>query len=369
MQQGIAIAGTHGKTTTTSLIATILAQAKLDPTFVIGGKVTGFGTNAQIGQGDYFVAEADESDASFLHLSPMITVITNIDRDHLGTYNDDFEQLKKTFLEFIYRLPFYGLAVLCIDDPELKSLMPDIARPFITYGFSEEADVRAINWVQTEQQSTFQVKLPGREELLSISSKIPGKHNVLNTLAAITVALETGVGDRAICQALAQFQGIGRRFQVLGDYEIDGKKVLMVDDYGHHPREVKAVIDSIRAGWPTKRIVMVYQPHRYSRTKALFEDFVNVLSEVDTLVLLEVYSAGEKVINGADTRALCGSIRKRGKVEPIFIEDQDKLISTLDDLLKGGDILLTQGAGNISKIAIEIAKHFTMEQSTELLES
>jgi UDP-N-acetylmuramate--alanine ligase len=357
-KQGIAVAGTHGKTTTTSLIATLFAAADLDPTFVVGGKVNSFGFNAKLGRGEYFIAEADESDASFLHLSPMISVVTNIDRDHMETYEDDFAKLCDTFLEFIHRLPFYGLAVLCIDDPIVRALMPQIIRPYITYGFSPDADVKALSWQTDKRQTTFTMSIPGQQEPIEMRLNLSGKHNVLNALAAIAVSLDANISLDCIKMGLENFKGVGRRFEILGEYNIDDKNIILIDDYGHHPREVKAVLDAVRGSWPGRRVVMVYQPHRYSRTKALFEDFAATLSEVDTLIMLEVYSAGEAEIPGVDSRTLCGSIRKRGLVDPIFVEDQNKLFSTLQDIIKDGDVVITQGAGTIGKIANMLALSF-----------
>lgn len=353
-KQGIAIAGTHGKTTTTSLVASLLTEGGLDPTFVIGGRLNSLKTNAKLGDGRYFVAEADESDASFLHLMPMISVVTNIDKDHLETYHHDFAVLKNTYLQFLHQLPFYGLAVVCLDDPEVRSILNDIARPTITYGFSEEADVRAVNFKQKMTQSTFEVLRKDRLPL-AITLNLPGKHNVLNALASIAVATEEGISDEAIQRGLLHFQGVGRRFQLLGELKHENKKISVIDDYGHHPREIQVVLEAIRAGWPERRLVMVYQPHRYTRTKALFEDFVSVLSEVDILILLEVYAAGEQPIAGADGRALAFSIRSRGQVDPVFIADKTEIYKILPNLLQDQDILLMQGAGDIGALALELA--------------
>jgi UDP-N-acetylmuramate--alanine ligase len=356
-KQGIAIAGTHGKTTTTSLVASLMAEAGLDPTFVIGGKLNSAGTNARLGEGRYFVAEACESDASFLHLTPMIAVVTNIDRDHLETYNDDFSRLKLAFLEFLHRLPFYGLAVLCADDAEIRSVLPEVARPVLTYGFSEDADYQVVDFKPAVGHSTFNVRRPNHQALLSISLNIPGRHNALNALAAITIATEEGLPDAAIQKGLAQFQGIGRRFQILAEIDTkDGGQALVIDDYGHHPREVQVVVETIRESWPSRRLVMVYQPHRYTRTKSLFEDFSSVLSEVDVLLLLEVYSAGEEPILGADSRHLCASIRIRGRVDPIFIPQKSSLNETLANVCQADDIILMQGAGDIGSLAQDIAQ-------------
>ncbi|SFX03192.1 UDP-N-acetylmuramate--L-alanine ligase [Marinospirillum alkaliphilum] len=354
-RHGIAVAGTHGKTTTTSLIASILAEAGQDPTFVIGGKLTQAGTNARLGESRYLVAEADESDASFLHLQPMVSIVTNIDADHMSTYGGDFEKLKQTFIEFLHNLPFYGLAVVCIDDEVVRELLPKISRPLLTYGFAEDADYRAVNFSQQGREISFTVLRPGELPPLDIRLKIPGRHNVLNALAAIAVATDEGIADAAIVQGLAGFQGVGRRFQQLGNFPVGQGEIMLVDDYGHHPREVEAVIQAVREGWPDRRLVMIYQPHRYTRTRDLYEDFVKVLSRVDTLVLLDVYAAGEAVIPGADGRSLSGSIRQRGKLDPLFVDAADELESLLADVLRPGDILLTQGAGDIGGIAQRLA--------------
>jgi UDP-N-acetylmuramate--alanine ligase len=354
-KEGIAVAGTHGKTTTTSLITSIIAEAGLDPTFVIGGRLNSLGANAKLGAGRYFVAEADESDASFLYLNPMVSIVTNIDRDHLETYHNDFSVLRKTYLEFLHRLPFYGLAVVCLDDEEVKAIIPDIARPVLTYGFSEEADIRVIEYVQKIHQSHFTV-LRKDKPPLSIVLNLPGRHNALNALAAIAVATEEGISDSAIQKALLNFQGVGRRFQVLGEFVTQNRSILMIDDYGHHPREIQVVLEAARSAWPERRLVMVYQPHRYTRTKMLFEDFVSVLSNVDSLVLLEVYPAGETPIAGADGRTLSGSIRSRGKIDPIFVTEKKELSQILSGLLKDQDVLLMQGAGDIGALAVELAR-------------
>lgn len=355
-KNGIAIAGTHGKTTTTSLVSRVIAEDGLDPTYVIGGLLNSLGANAKLGEGKHFVAEADESDASFLHLTPMISVITNIDRDHLETYQNDFNLLKKTYVQFLHRLPFYGLAVLCLDDKEIRGLLPQIERPVLTYGFSSDADFRAINFTQNMNKSMFEALRPGKPPL-PITLNLPGKHNVLNALAAIAVASEEGISDEAIQKGLANFQGVGRRFQVLGEFLPNNKRILMIDDYGHHPKEIEVVLEAIRAGWPEKRLVMVYQPHRYTRTKALFEDFASVLSSVDVLILLDIYSAGEAPIPGAESRLLSGSIRSRGRVDPIFVPDKAHLTEVLLGVLQDNDVLLMQGAGDIGALTSELAKN------------
>jgi UDP-N-acetylmuramate--alanine ligase len=352
-RHGIAVAGTHGKTTTTSLIASVFAAAGLDPTFVIGGRLNAAGTNAQLGTSRYLVAEADESDASFLHLQPMVAVVTNIDMDHMSTYEGDFNKLKKTFVEFLHNLPFYGLAVVCIDDPVVREILPQVKRPSMTYGLSEDADVRAINLRQNGMQTYFTVLRAGREPL-DVSVNMPGNHNVLNALATIAIATDEGLSDEAIVQGLSCFQGVGRRFQVYGELPVDGGHVMLVDDYGHHPREVAAVIKAVRGGWPERRLVMVYQPHRYSRTRDLYDDFVQVLADANVLLLMEVYPAGEEPIPGADSRQLCHSIRQRGQLDPIYIERGTELAPIVKPLLRAGDILLCQGAGDIGGLAPQL---------------
>ncbi|MET1080064.1 MAG: UDP-N-acetylmuramate--L-alanine ligase [Pseudomonas sp.] len=352
-RHGIAVAGTHGKTTTTSLIASVFAAGGLDPTFVIGGRLNAAGTNAQLGTSRYLVAEADESDASFLHLQPMVAVVTNIDMDHMSTYEGDFNKLKKTFVEFLHNLPFYGLAVVCVDDPVVREILPQIARPTLTYGLDTDADVRAINIRQDGMLTHFTVLRAGHAPL-DISVNMPGNHNVLNALATIAIATDEGIADAAIVQGLSQFQGVGRRFQVYGQLPVDGGSVMLVDDYGHHPREVAAVIKAVRGGWPDRRLVMVYQPHRFSRTRDLYEDFVQVLAESNVLLLMEVYPAGEEPIPGADSRNLCHSIRQRGQLDPVYIERGVDLAPLVKPLLRAGDILLCQGAGDIGGLAPQL---------------
>ncbi len=354
-RHGIAVAGTHGKTTTTSLLASVLGQGGLDPTFVIGGRLNSAGTNARLGGSRYLVAEADESDASFLHLQPMVSIVTNIDADHMSTYGGDFGRLKQTFVDFLHNLPFYGLAVVCIDDPVIRELLPEIKRQVITYGFSEDADYRAINIQQEGMHNTYTL-LRNNQEPLTITLNIPGEHNILNSLATFAVAAEEGVSDADICTGLSNFAGVGRRFQVYGNYNIGIGEVMLVDDYGHHPREVAATIAAIRKGWPDKRLVMVYQPHRYSRTRDLYDDFVEVLSQVDALLLMDVYPAGEAEIPGADGRSLCRSIRARGRIDPVFIPRGESVTKVLADLLSDNDLLITQGAGDIGGLAIELAE-------------
>lgn len=353
---GIAIAGTHGKTTTTSLIASILGQGGLDPTYVIGGLLNGAGSNAKLGESRYFVAEADESDASFLHLQPMISVVTNIDRDHMQTYDDDFDKLLDTFLTFLHHLPFYGLAVLCLDDPVIKNLLPKVGRSFLTYGFDPDADVQAYDYEQDGTITRFKVARPAGDDF-EVTLNLPGKHNVQNALAAIAVAMELGVEDEAIIAALAQFAGVGRRFHIHGDVTINNKTATLVDDYGHHPSEIAFTVQAARAAWPDRRLVMIFQPHRYSRTQELFDDFSKELSKVDTLVMLDVYPAGEAPISGADSASLCRNIRKRGNIEPIYVGEDD-LSEALKPLVEAGDIILTQGAGSIGQSAVQLKRLF-----------
>lgn len=350
-RHSIAVAGTHGKTTTTSLVSTVLAEAGLDPTFVIGGKLNSAGTNAKMGASRYLVAEADESDASFLHLLPMTAIVTNIDADHMDTYGGDFEVLKKTFIEFLHNLPFYGLAVVCIDDDTVREIMPQISRPTLTYGFSEDADFRAENIQQEGTQVKFTVLRPAPHKDLNIELNMPGNHNVLNALATIAVATDEGISDEAIVNGLGRFDGVGRRFEHRATVQIDQNDIMLVDDYGHHPREVEVTIEAIRQGWPDKRLVMTYQPHRFTRTRDLYEDFVRVLSEVDVLILLDVYPAGEDAIPGADGRSLCRSIRQRGKVDPIFVERGGDVGAVLVDVMQANDLVITQGAGDIGLLA------------------
>lgn len=354
-RHGIAIAGTHGKTTTTSLIASIFAQAQLDPTFVIGGLLNSAGSNARLGKSRYLIAEADESDASFLHLQPMISVVTNIEADHMDTYQGDFEKLKSTYVDFVRNLPFYGVAVVCIDDPVVEEVSSRCGRKMITYGQSEKADYRVSDYRQQGNRSFFNITCP-EGECLAVSLNLPGLHNALNATAAAVVALDEGISDEDIIAALDKFEGIGRRFQQYGEFRVEGGDVMLVDDYGHHPSEVNATIAAARAGWPDRRLVMVYQPHRYTRTRDLYEDFVRVLSEVDVLLLLEVYGAGEEPIAGADSRSLCRSVRQRGKLDPVFVEPPESLFGILADVIKPGDILLTQGAGDIGAMVRVIAQ-------------
>lgn len=355
-RHGIAIAGTHGKTTTTSLAASVLAEGGLDPTFVIGGRLNSAGTNARLGSSRYLVAEADESDASFLHLQPMVAVVTNIDADHMDTYGGDFERVKDTFVSFLHNLPFYGLAILCVDDEHVRSIIPRIGRPIVTYGVAEDADYR-VSDIRPEAYSTaFRVQRPGGLPALDVRVNMPGQHNVLNAAATVAMATEEGVDDESIVRALARFEGVGRRFQVRGEFDTPKGNMMLVDDYGHHPRELEVTIQAARQGWPDRRLVLVFQPHRFTRTRDLYEDFVRVLSEVDVLVLLDVYSAGEEPINGADGRSLARSIRQRGQVEPMFVEDKAEVLALLPNVLQGGDLVIAQGAGDIGGLAIQLAE-------------
>jgi len=347
---GIAVAGTHGKTTTTSLVASVLSEGGLDPTFVIGGRLNSAGANARLGESGYLVAEADESDASFLYLQPMIAVVTNIDADHLSTYGGDFTRLVGTFAEFLHHLPFYGLAVLCIDDPEIRRLLPSLGRPVRTYGFDTAADVRAGGVRAEGARTRFEVALAdgGR---FPVTLNLPGRHNIANALAAIAVARELGVPVEAIQRALAGFEGIGRRFQIHPCRAGDADDVLLIDDYAHHPNELRATLAAVREGWPGRRLVLVFQPHRYTRTQERFEDFVQVLSEADVLVLSEVFAAGEAPIAGADGRALSRAIRARGQIDPVFVDPVSETPAVLRGLLRAGDIVLVAGAGDIGAVA------------------
>ncbi|MCI0749943.1 MAG: UDP-N-acetylmuramate--L-alanine ligase [Nevskiales bacterium] len=349
---GIAIAGTHGKTTTTSLVAAVLAQGGLDPTFVVGGRVKGSGANAKLGRGDYLVAEADESDASFLQLAPMMAVVTNVDADHLEAYGGDFARLRAAFLEFLHRLPFYGLAVLCTDDPVVRGLLPEVGRPVRTYGLDAApglADVRAENLRAAGTGSNFTV-VTAEGERVPLRLNLPGRHNVQNALAAVAIARELGVEFDAIRKAFLRFAGVGRRCESYGEISVAGKKVRVVDDYGHHPREIAATFEALRSAWPGRRLVVAFQPHRYTRTRDLFDDFCAVLSTADGLLLTEVYAAGEAPIAGADGRALARGIRERGQVSPVFVKRVAELPAVLPGVLQSGDLLLTLGAGDIGTL-------------------
>ena len=350
-RHGIAVAGTHGKTTTTSLIAAVFGAAGLDPTFVIGGLVNSVGSNAQLGASRFLVAEADESDASFLHLQPMVTVITNIEADHMETYGGDFSVLRRTFLEFLHNLPFYGVAVLCVDDPVVRELLPDVSRQVLTYGFHEDADYRITDLEPHGLTTAFTVQRPAGAPPLPITLNMPGSHNVLNATAAVAVACDEGLSDIAMQDGLKAFDGVGRRFTRMGEVKFPAGSALLVDDYGHHPTEIRATLESARQAWPERRLVMVYQPHRFTRTRDLYEDFVAVLSCFDALVLLDIYPAGEDPIPGADSRSLTRSIRQRGQLEPIFAEQIDDVPRLLCDLVEQDDIVITQGAGNVAALA------------------
>jgi UDP-N-acetylmuramate--alanine ligase len=349
----IAVAGTHGKTTTTSMVASLLAEGGLDPTFVIGGRLKSAGSNARLGGGQYLVAEADESDASFMHLQPMIAIVTNVDNDHLGTHEGDFERLKQSFVDFLQNLPFYGLAVICADDAMAMSLVPRIGRPVLTYGVAEGADIRATNIQRAGPQTHFEVQRP-QLGALKVTLNLPGHHNVLNSLAAIAVATELRVADAAIQSALMQFQGIDRRLQQYGDVDTPAGRVTLIDDYGHHPTEIAATLDAIRQGWPRRRVVLAFQPHRYSRTRDLLDDFARVLASVDALVVTEVYAAGEAPITGADSRAICRAIRSYGAVEPVYVAGVEQLPQALARIIRDGDVIVTMGAGSIGTKAAEL---------------
>ncbi len=355
-RHGIAIAGTHGKTTTTSLVTSIFQAADLDPTFVIGGLLNSTGSNARLGASRYIIAEADESDASFLYLKPMVAVVTNVDRDHLGTYGNDFDRLRSAFVEFLHRLPFYGAAVLCTDDAEVRRILPDVARPMLTYGFGADADFRAEILETRGRTWRFRTERPGALADLEVALNIPGRHNVLNALAAIAVASDEGLPDDAIVRGLGGFTGVGRRFHVFDAVPVGGVTVTLVDDYGHHPTEIASVVATARQVWPERRLVMVYQPHRYSRTRDLFDDFVRVLSDVDLLVMLDVYGAGEDPIPGADGRALCRGLRQRGtNAEPVFAATPEEALQILPGLVRQDDVLLVQGAGNVNQVSNMLA--------------
>lgn len=353
-RHGIAVSGTHGKTTTTSLIASVLAEAGEDPTFVIGGRLVSADSNARLGGGRYLVAEADESDASFTHLQPMQVVITNIDKDHMEAYGGELEQLHKTFVEFVHNLPFYGLAVVCLDDPGVQAILPELKRALLTYGTHADADVRAVNIGSDGIRSIFDVERPGDANPLRLTLSLPGRHNILNALAAVAVAYELGLDDAALQKALAEFEGIDRRLQIIGEDQTRAGKILFVDDYAHHPTEIAATLDAVRQAWPDRRHVVVFQPHRYSRTRDLLDDFAEVLAGVERLFVTEVYAAGEEVIATADGRSICRAIRGRGQVEPVFVADLDNLADNLAVVLEDGDVVLTLGAGSIGAVALEL---------------
>ena len=353
LKQGIAVAGTHGKTTTTSLIASILAEGGLDPTFVIGGRLLAADANAKLGSGEFLVAEADESDASFLHLTPVVAVVTNIDHDHMETYGHDYARLEKAFVDFVQRLPFYGVAVLCVDDANVRAIIPQLARQVVTYGLSDEAQLRATDVVNAGGSMHFVVRSAKAKDL-AVELALAGVHNVQNALAAIAVAREIGVPDAAIGKALSGFRGVGRRFQRYGDVGVAGGAYTLIDDYGHHPAEMAAVITAARESFPGRRVVLAFQPHRYSRTRDLFEDFVRVLATVDVLLLADVYPAGEAPIVAADGRALARAIRVTGKVEPVFVEAIGDLAETIRGVVRAGDVVLTMGAGSIGQVAPQL---------------
>ncbi len=349
-RHGIAVAGTHGKTTTTGLITSIFQAAGLDPTFVVGGLLKSEGRNAKLGDGKYLIAEADESDASFLFLQPMVAVITNVDQDHLSAYDHDFEKLKQTFIQFIHRLPFYGHVFLCLDDKPACSLMPELARPVYTYGLSAEADFRARDIEYEETVWRFTVERPEERSELNVELPLPGFHNVRNAVAAVAVATEESIADEAIRQGLKNFSGVDRRFETR-EITVREKHLTLVDDYGHHPTEVKNVLDTARLVWPSRRLLMVYQPHRYTRTRDLYDDFVRVLSEVDALILVEIYSAGEQAIAGADSKSLAAGLRQRGGVNPIVVSDPNEAREMVKKLANEGDVVIVQGAGNVSLVS------------------
>ena len=357
LQQGIAVAGTHGKTTTTSLIAAILIAANLDPTFVVGGLINSAGVNAKLGQGDYLVAEADESDASFLNLKPEMAVVTNIDADHMVTYNGDLDVLKQTFVTFLQNLPFYGLAVLCEDDANVRSIRGQVHKPIISYGCSEEADYRAHGIEQQGTHIRFKISRPNKQQDLLVELPLPGRHNALNATAAIAVASHLGASDQAIVEGLKTFGGVGRRFEILGEAKFNDASITLVDDYAHHPVELQATLKAARDSWPDRRLIAIFEPHRYSRTYDLFDDFVTALADQRDLLICEVYPAGEDPISGASGQDLCQAIRVRGTSSPIFVADVSDLYAVLKPLLKDGDILLTLGAGSIGK-----ASHSLFEQ-------
>jgi len=359
LRQGIGVAGTHGKTTATSLIASVLAQAEMDPTFVIGGKLEAAGSHAKLGSGEFIVVEADESDASFLYLQPVLAVVTNIDADHMETYDHDFNKLKKAFVDFVQHLPFYGMAVLCVDDPNVREIIPAITKPITTYGLSDTAQIRATNISHCKGQMHFTalIGVNGKTRKLDIKLNLPGLHNVQNALAAIAVGNEVGVPDTSIINALTKFKGVGRRFQRCGEIKLAGRNknkngsFTLVDDYGHHPVEIAATIDAARGAFPGRRLIVAFQPHRYTRTRDVFEDFVKVLSTSDVLLLTEVYSAGETPIVAADGKSLVRAIRVQGKVEPIFVETIEELPAAIFNVTQNGDVVLVMGAGSVSNVA------------------
>jgi len=357
LKQGIAVAGTHGKTTTTSLVASVLAEGGLDPTFVIGGRLTSAASNARLGTGEFIVVEADESDASFLHLQPVMAVVTNIDADHMETYQHDFAQLKQAFVNFLQNLPFYGSAILCVDDPHVREILPFVSKPVLTYGLSPDAMVRAENIRHSNGSMLFEALGEGIDGRLPVKLNLPGRHNVLNALAAITVGRELDIPAAAIQKALAEFRGVGRRFQRYGEVPLaSGGSFTLVDDYGHHPAEMAATLAAARGAFPGRRIVLAFQPHRYTRTRDLFEDFVQVLSTVDALLLAEVYPAGEPPIVAADGRALARAVRVAGKVEPVFVERIEDMPAAIMQTALDGDVVVTMGAGSIGNVPAQVVK-------------
>jgi UDP-N-acetylmuramate--alanine ligase len=357
LKQGIAIAGTHGKTTTTSLVASVLAEGGLDPTFVIGGRLTSAASNARLGRGEFIVVEADESDASFLHLLPVMAIVTNIDADHMETYQHDFAKLRAAFVQFLQNLPFYGSAILCADDPHVREIMPFVSKPIVTYGFAPEAMVRAEGVEPCGDQMCFRVLREGVAGALDVRLNLPGRHNVQNALAAIAVGTELGIPDAAIAQALEEFHGVGRRFQRYGDIAATGGgRFTLIDDYGHHPAEMAATLEAARGAYPGRRLVLAFQPHRYTRTRDLFEDFVKVLSTVDALLLAEVYPAGEAPMVAADGRALARAVRVAGKVEPVFVESIGEMPEAIAQAARDGDVVLTMGAGSIGGVPPRLAR-------------
>jgi UDP-N-acetylmuramate--alanine ligase len=367
LRQGIAVAGTHGKTTTTSLVASVLANAGMDPTFVIGGRLEAAGSHAKLGKGEFIVVEADESDASFLHLQPVLAVVTNIDADHMETYGHDFGRLRQAFLDFVQRLPFYGMAVLCIDDPNVRAIMPLVTKQITTYGLSEQAQIRAVNIRHEGGRMRFTVEIQtngSAAKSLPIDLNLPGIHNVQNALAAVAVGLEVQVPDQAIALALAEFEGVGRRFQRYGEISLPGAGgFTLVDDYGHHPAEIDATLAAARGAFPGRRLVLAFQPHRYTRTRDVFEDFVRVLSSVDVLLLVEVYPAGEAPIVAADGRALARAVRVAGKIEPIFVEQIADLPQSILDVARPGDVVVTMGAGSIGTVPGVLARGESTQQT------
>lgn len=361
-RHGIAVAGTHGKTTTTSFLASVFTQAGLDPTFIIGGVLNSAQSSAGLGESRFLIAEADESDASFLHLQPVVAVVTNIEADHMATYEGDLNKLKQTFIDFLHNLPFYGMAVMCIDDPIVRELMPLVNRSMVTYGLSEDADYRITDIKKQGLKTQFTIRRPADLTSMNVTINLPGVHNTLNATAAVAVATDEMIADEAIVRGVENFQGVARRFELHGEYCVPGGSVMLVDDYGHHPTEVQATIDAARQAWPNRRLVMIYQPHRYSRTKDCYEDFVRVLSMVDSLLLLDVYAAGEVAITGADSRSLCGSIRRRGIIDPVFVNSIDEADKILHHCIKAGDVVLTQGAGDVNRIVMKLASSMTKKR-------